>query len=45
MYREHNHLILKIIVGIVALFLVAVAFMDFTPVSTPMEKTVVYGQK
>lgn len=43
--KESNHFLLKVVLGIVVLFLVVVAVKDFTPAQTPVEKTVVYGQK
>ena len=43
--KENNHLLLKAVIGIIVLFLVVVAVKDFTPAQTPVEKTVVYGQK
>jgi hypothetical protein len=43
--KESNHFLLKLVLGIVVLFLIVVAVKDFTPAQTPVEKTVVYGQK
>jgi hypothetical protein len=43
--KESNHFLLKVVLGIVVLFLIVVAVKDFTPAQTPVEKTVVYGQK
>ena len=43
--KESNHFLLKVVLGIVVLFLIVVAFKDFTPAQKPVEKTVVYGQK
>lgn len=37
--------ILIVILGVVILFLTVVAVKDFAPTQTPVEKTVVYGQK
>jgi len=46
MHRSENrHFILKGIIAVVVIFMVVVAFVDFTPESKPVEKTVVYGQK
>lgn len=43
--KESNHFLLKVVLGIVVLFLIVVAVKDFTPAQTPVEKTVVYEQK
>lgn len=43
--KENKHLLLKTVVGMIVLFLIVVAVKDFTPAQTPVEKTVVYGQK
>ena len=40
-----KHIVLKIVVGVCALFLVLIAVKDWTPAQTQVEKTVVYGQK
>lgn len=44
-HSENRHFILKGIVALVVIFMVVVAFVDFTPAQQPVEKTVVYGQK
>ena len=43
--KESKHLVLKAVLGIIVLFMIVVAVKDFTPEQTPVEKTVVYGQK
>ena len=40
-----KHIVLKVVLGVCALFLVLVAVKDWTPTQTQVEKTVVYGQK
>ena len=43
--KESKHLVLKVVLGIIVLFLIVVAVKDFTPAQMAIEKTVVYGQK
>ena len=47
MYQQNKsrHLVIKIGVGIIVIFLAVIAAKDWTPESTPVEKTVVYGQQ
>ena len=43
--RENRHILLKLIVLALVVFLTTVAFMDFTPPQTPVEKVVSYTDK
>lgn len=43
--KENKHWIAKIMIGAVVVFLVAVAFLDFSPTPKQIEQRVVYGQK
>jgi len=43
--KENKHWIAKIVIGVVVVFLVAVAFWDFSPTPAQVEQRVVYGQK
>jgi hypothetical protein len=42
--KESKHLVLKVVLGIIVLFMIVVAVKDFTPAQTAIEKTVVYVQ-
>ena len=45
MKQGSKGLILKIVLGVVILFLVVVAVKDWTPTQTAVEKTVIYENK